>query len=263
MRRGASWLAEDVDRMEHALAGATGQVKLQVVGPWTLAAGVEAVRGTRLLADQSACLDLTEALAEALAGHAEEIARRVPGADVVVQVDEPGLPQVLAGHVRTPSGRGAVRIPSVPELSAGLGRVSSAARDAGAGDVVVHCCARQVPFDLLQRSGFTAISVDAEAVGQGADEALGAWWDRGGTVVLGIAPASAGPALDGPGMGGVPDAYARRVSALWGRIGFSVADVGDRTWLSPTCGLAGATPDWARAVGAVLRRAAAMLESAQ
>lgn len=262
MRRGVSWLAEDVDRIEQALAGFTGQVKLQVVGPWTLAAGLEAVRGARLLADPSACADLTQALAEALAGHAAQVARRVPGAAVVVQVDEPGLPSVLAGHVGTPSGRGAVRVPAAPELSAGLAHVSSAARAAGAGEVVVHCCARQVPFELLQSSGFSAVSVDADALGKGADEALGVWWDRGGTVVLGIAPAAAGPALDGPGMGGVPEAYARRVSSLWGRIGFGVADVGERTWLSPTCGLAGASPDWARGVGGVLREASRMLGSA-
>ena len=58
MRRGVSWLAEDVDRMELELAGFTGRVKVQVTGPWTLAAGVEAVRGTRLVADAGACADL-------------------------------------------------------------------------------------------------------------------------------------------------------------------------------------------------------------
>ena len=44
-------------------------------------------------------------------------------------------------------------------------------------------------------------------------------------------------------------------------IGFGVADVGERTWLSPTCGLAGASPDWARGVGGVLREASRMLGS--
>ena len=120
MRRGVSWLAEDVDRMELELAGFTGRVKVQVTGPWTLAAGVEAVRGTRLVADAGACSDLAAALAEALAEHVAMIGRRIPGAQVVVQVDEPALPIVLAGHIRTPSGRGVLRVPEVPELVSGL-----------------------------------------------------------------------------------------------------------------------------------------------
>jgi hypothetical protein len=263
MRRGAAWLAEDIDRFEQALAGFVGQVKVQVVGPWTLAAGLESVRGSRVLADPAACTDLSQALAEALSGHAAGIARRVPGASIVVQVDEPGLPQVLAGGLRTPSGRGAVRIPDGTELSAGLGRVCDAARAAGAGQVVAHCCARTVPFELFRRAGFAAVSVDAGAIGEAADEALGTWWDRGGTVVLGVAPAVAGPVVDGPGMRVMPEAIARRVSDAWARIGFGVADVGGRTWLSPTCGLAGASPEWARTVGGVLRRTATMLQSAE
>ena len=123
MRRGASWLAEDVDRMELELAGFTGRVKVQVAGPWTLAAGVEAVRGTRLVADAGACADLGAALAEAVAEHVAMVGRRIPGAQVVVQVDEPALPIVLAGHIRTPSGRGALRVPEVPEVVSGLGVV--------------------------------------------------------------------------------------------------------------------------------------------
>ena len=67
------------------------------------------------------------------------------------------------------------------------------------------------------------------------------------------------PSIDDPRL--TPEAVARRVAALWGRIGFGIADVGDRTWLSPACGLAGASPTWAREVGALMRRASRLLES--
>jgi methionine synthase II (cobalamin-independent) len=255
MRRGVSWLAEDVDRMELELAGFAGRVKVQVTGPWTLAAGVEAVRGTRLVADAGACADLAAALAEAVAEHVAMIGRRIPGAQVVVQVDEPALPIVMAGHIRTPSGRGALRVPEVPELVSGLATVAAAARGAGAVLTVAHCCDRDVPFDVLRRAGLEAVAIDTELVGQSADEALGAWWDAGGVVVLGAVPS-----LDAERLG--PETVARRVMGLWSRIGFGIADVGDRTWLSPACGLAGASPTWAREVGALMRGAAKLLESA-
>lgn len=256
MRRGVSWLAEDVDRMELELAGFTGRVKVQVAGPWTLAAGVEAVRGTRLVADAGACSDLAAALAEALAEHVAMISRRIPGAQVVVQVDEPALPIVRVGHIRTPSGRGALRVPEDPELVLGLGVVADAAMGAGAVLTVAHCCDRDVPFDILRRAGLGAVAVDTELIGQAADEALGTWWDAGGSVVLGAAPS-----LDDPRL--TSEALARRVAGLWGRIGFGIAAVGDRTWLSPACGLASASPSWAREVGALMRGAARLLESSE
>jgi methionine synthase II (cobalamin-independent) len=259
MRRGAAWLAEDLDRLEEHLEGFTGSVKVQVAGPWTVAAALESARGTRVVADPGTCRDLSQAVAAAVAQQVVGVRRRIPGAEVTVQVDEPMLPLVLAGRLRTPSGRGALRVPETAELSTGLARVESAARGAGATRVVAHCCAREVPFELLRRSGFQAVSVDVHVLGEGADEALGAWWDQGGEVALGVAPSV------GPAAGGRPpsaEALARLVTALWGRIGFGVEAVGARTQLTPTCGLAGAAPDWARAVAPLLRQAAGLLESA-
>ncbi|HEX6886594.1 MAG TPA: methionine synthase [Candidatus Nanopelagicales bacterium] len=259
MRRGAGWLGEDVDRLAQHLQGFDGVVKVQVAGPWTLAAGLESARGTRLLADPGACADLAAALAHAVAEHVAAVARAVPGARVVAQLDEPTLPLVLAGRVRTASGRGAVRVPGAPELSAALAGVVGAARGAGAELVIAHCCARTVPFALLRGAGVAAVSVDLTILGDRADEDLGAWWDAGGQVLLGVAP-SLDP--DAAALPGLPDALARQVDALWRRIGFGAADVAERTWLTPTCGLAGASPGWARSVGGVLRQAAGMLESA-
>ena len=259
MRLGIAWVAEDSDRLEEALQGFAGPVKLQVTGPWTLAAGLESPRGHRVLADSGLCADLASALAETVGGRAADLRRRVPGADVVVQLDEPSLPGVLAGGLRTPSGRGAVRVPEPAEVSAALSRVTEAARDAGAVEVVAHCCAGRVPFDLFERSGFSAVGVDLAAVGPGADEALGRWWDAVGRVVLGVAPVlDPQPAARRT----MPESLARSVADTWGRIGFGAADVAERTWLSPACGLAGASPAWARVVGSLLREAAGLLESA-
>ena len=254
MRRGASWLAEDLDRLEHELDGYSGQVKIQVAGPWTLASALESVRGTRLVADASACADLASALGESVAAHVQDVRRRIPSAEVVVQVDEPGLPSVLAGHIRPPSGRGALRTPELPEVVAALAGIRAFAEEAGAVLTVAHTCAAEVPFDVLGRAGFGALALDATLVGPAADEALGAWWESGGVVVLGLVPS-----LDGSAT--TSDSLARSVTQTWGRIGYGISDVGDRTWLSPACGLAGASPSWARRVGGLMRDAARMLET--
>lgn len=254
MRRGSSWLAEDLDRMEQALDGFTGTVKVQVTGPWTLGAHVESVRGTRLVADRAGCAELTTALAEAVTGHVHEVCRRLPAATVVLQVDEPGLVTVLGGRVRTASGRGAVRVPDTAEVVTALDVVRAAAVSAGAVATMAHCCSGEVPFDVLRRAGFAAVSLDATLVGTSRDEELGAWWDDGGIVVLGVVPAVEALEL-------TADSVAGSVAALWGRIGVGISDVGPHTWLSPTCGLAGASPVWARSVGAIMRRAAGMLQS--
>ncbi len=255
MRRARAWLAEDLDRLEEALLGFTGMVKVQLPGPWTLAATVESPRGTRVVADAGACSELADALAEALAAHAADVARRVPGATLAVQLDEPLLPVVAAGRVRLPSGRGALRTPPVPELVGALGRLVEAGRSSAA-TAIIHCCARDVPFDLVRRAGADGVSVDLGALDPGSDDDLGRWWDAGGTVVLGVAPARDDPSASAEGL-------ARTVARTWHRIGFGVQEVGARTWLSPTCGLAGASPTWARGVGAMMRRAGQLLDSAE
>jgi len=119
----------------------------------------------------------------------------------------------------------------------------------------VHCCARDLPLDVFRRAGFGAVSVDLAVLGRSADEGLGAWWDGGGVVVLGTVPAVDAPRLAAPDV-------ARDVVDMWGRIGFGMAEVGSRTMLSPACGLAGSSPQWSRQVGALLRDAARLLESA-
>jgi hypothetical protein len=62
-RRAQSLLAQDLDMLEEALQGYAGHLKLQVAGPWTLAATVERPRGDKVLADHGARRELAQALA--------------------------------------------------------------------------------------------------------------------------------------------------------------------------------------------------------
>ena len=105
LARARSMLSSDLDVLEEVLDGFRGPVKIQLCGPWTLAATLELPRTMNVaIADPGAVADLTASLAEGAAAYAAEVAKRVPGARLVVQFDEPALPAVAGGMVPTASG---------------------------------------------------------------------------------------------------------------------------------------------------------------
>ncbi len=246
--RAATLLRRDLDALEVAAYGYRGALKVQVAGPLTLAATLELPRGGRAVADHGARRDLTAALAEGVAEHIGDVRRRVPGARVVLQLDEPALPAVLAGEVPTASGFGRHRAVPVAEAEDALRSVLEPA----AGGGVVHCCAAAVPVGLIAAAGARALSFDLGRV-RNADvdeyaEAVDAGLDLWPGVVTSTEPAGAAPS----------DAdLARRVLALWQRLGVDDAAAAARTVITPACGLAAASPGWARQAYGLARRTAA------
>src|SRR3954451_20964794 len=95
-RRANDFLEWDLDAATEHYAGARW-VKVQVCGPWTLAAEVELSSGNRALTDVGAVNDIAASLTQGMLDHLAELARRLPGSSFVVQVDEPALPLVIAG----------------------------------------------------------------------------------------------------------------------------------------------------------------------
>ncbi|HEY5877399.1 MAG TPA: methionine synthase [Nakamurella sp.] len=251
--RAKDFLAWDLDAAEEQFAGAEW-VKVQVCGPWTLAAGLELPSGHRALTDPGAVRDLAESLVEGLRAHLAEVARRVPGAGVVIQLDEPGLPAVLAGSLPTASGFGTV--PAVPgarvqELLAGA--VSSFEDH----PTVAHCCHAQVPLRLLRASGFDALAVDLTLIGQrpAALDALGELVDEGGKVLAGIIPTSGVTKPEAP-----LRTWAQPLLDTWNRLGFRRQDLAASVVPTPTCGLAGADHRWAVRAMQLCRQLAGALQ---
>lgn len=244
-RRARSLLAQDLDVLEEQADGYAGPLKLQLAGPWTLAASVERPRGDRLLADIGARRELAEALIEAAPRHAADVARRVPGARVVAQVDEPALPAILAGSVPTASGFHRHRSVDPPAASAALEPLFGAL----AGHApVAHCCASDPPIRLLRGAGADAVSVDLLALSPEAVDALGGLLDGGGTAYLGVVATGSEPPEGG--------ALADRVRRWLDLLGLDPDREGDRVRLTPSCGLAGADPALARRILGALVAAA-------
>ncbi|MFJ6213116.1 methionine synthase [Streptomyces sp. NPDC092296] len=233
-RRARAWLGEDLDALEEFTQGWTGPLKVQAVGPWTLAASVELPRGEKALADRGACRDIAGSLAEGLRRHLAEVRRRVPGAEVVLQLDEPLLPAVLAGQVPTASGFQRLRAVDrqlAEEALRGLVRSLDA-------PVLVHCCAPQVPIGLLRRAGAAAVSLDMALLTERDDDAIGEAVE-GGTLIFG----GVIPSTQGLSVGADSVAVVRR---LWRRLGFDPESLARRVVVTPSCGLAGASPAYAR-----------------
>jgi methionine synthase II (cobalamin-independent) len=245
-RRAEEFLARDLDALYDVADSWTGPLKVQAAGPWTLAAGLERTRGDRAVVDAGARRDLGQSLAEGLAAHVAAVAARVPGAQLVVQLDEPSVPAVLQGGLPTVSGFG--KLPAVEatvveqELADLVGRLPV--------PVVVHCCAPRMPLELFRSAGAAALSFDLGLV-QDLD-AVGTAIEAGTHLFPGVVP---GTDATLP----TPKATASRVQAWWRELGFPADDLAAAVTLTPSCGLAGATPAYARSAMAHVREAAKYL----
>jgi methionine synthase II (cobalamin-independent) len=266
-RRARSRLDQDLDVLEEHVQGYPGAFKVQVAGPWTLAATVEKPRGDKVLSDHGARRELAQALAEGVRDHVRDVRRRLGDrgeagrADaaggvprLVVQVDEPALAAVLGGGVPTASGFGRHRTVHPPEASEQLGWVLAAIAEEGA-EPWVHACAAGTPLDLLRGAGARGLAVDVGVLDAAAHDVLATALEAGERVVLGLVAAT-----DDAGLVGLTDTAVVERALRWlDMVGLDPATVADRLAVSPACGLAGASADGARRALRLARSAAAHL----
>ena len=243
-RRAVELLTRDLDALVPVAGGHDGPLKVQLAGPWTLAATLQTTRGP-VLADPGATRDVVASLAETVREHLAEVARRVPYARLVLQLDEPALPAVMAGTVPTASGFGNVRAVDAVTARDALAEVVAAAGDI---DVVVHCCAADVPLALLVAAGAAAVSLDLRTARLDHD-VVGQLVEKGTRFWLGVVPAL------GPGVPPPVREVVEPVRRLWRDLGFPPELLAETVVLTPACGLAGASEGWARTALRLIRQA--------
>jgi methionine synthase II (cobalamin-independent) len=237
--RTSALLRQDLDELAEAFDGYAGDLKVQIAGPWTLASSIWLHRGERCVVDTGATRDLIASLAEGLRLHLAEVARLVPRASLVVQIDEPGLPSVLSGELPTASGFGRIRAIDPTIAAEGLRDV---VRAAGDRHTVVHCCANDVPLVLLRDTGVNAVSLDTALLGPRGWESVAATVESGVQLWAGVVPAHGVEGTDTK----VADIIDPLVAA-WHRVGLPLVELSHVT-LTPACGLAELTPQGARSV---------------
>ena len=237
-RRAVSLLSEDLDAVEEHTQEYVGALKVQLTGPWTLAAAVELPRGDKVLGDHGARRELAQSLAEGVRDHIADVRRRVPGAEIVVQVDEPTLPAVLAGSITTASGFHRHRTVEAPTADQSLRWIVDAVREAEATPVV-HVCASDVPVGLLTGAGFAAISFDLASIDKAVIDPWAEAFEAGVDLWSGVVPTTA------PAEPFSVAARIREVESWYAALGFGPQEYLPRVTITPTCGLAGASPTWA------------------
>ncbi|PZF84544.1 methionine synthase [Micromonospora deserti] len=238
LRRARDLMERDLDQLAEQAEEYAGVIKIQAGGPFTLAASVELPIGGRMVRDPGAVRDLTGSLAEGLRRHVAEVTRRLPRASVLLQLDEPSLPAVLAGRVPTESGFGTYRAVE-PGVAGSLLRTVI---EAAGVPTVVHCCAPDVPLEVIRSAGAVGVALDVSLV---TDlDPLGEAIDAGLGLLAGAAPTRP------PAQGRTPTSaeVADRVRQLWDRLGFPRRRLAEQVVVTPACGLATATGRYARAV---------------
>ena len=242
-RRAASALATDINVLAD-VAGTedrpAAEIKVQLVGPLSLAAGLHLHNGERALIDYGARRDLAASLAAGVGRYLSRVAAAVPGARLVVQIDEPDIAAVLAGTIPTSSGYRTLRAVPSSEARESWRVVLDALRAAGAAEIVISVPEVEAPFEQILAAGADGIAVPLRALTSRQWEQLAGAAEAGKRLWIGALNV-AGESL--PRAADCVDAVWRP----WRQLGLSPDRI-SAIRLTPSSGLAGRTPAQATAV---------------
>src|SRR5262249_13325483 len=163
-------------------------------------------------------------LAEGAASHVADVRARLPRATVLVQVDEPSIPAVLAGRGPTESGDGPLRAVAATLATAAL----APCVHTGRVPALPHPSPPPppgAPVALFRTAGACAVAIDLDrltdldALAETVDAGLGLFAGAVSTSSDNRVPASS--------------AIAKRVRSLWRTLGFSPNDLAERVVVTP------------------------------
>ncbi len=255
VRRAISALSSDLNALADA-AGAEevspGALKVHCSGPLSMSANLHLHNGERALLDFGARRDIRDALAEGVGGLLRRAATANPGAQLVLQLDEPEITDVLGGTIPTSSGYRTLRSIAEHEVNEAWTVVSEAAREAGAA-VVVLALRDTAPLKLVSRTPDLGFAVPLAAATPASWETIAGLVEDGREFWAGV-PASAGKPLKAQEM-------AETVLRPWRGIGLAVPGLGG-VRLFPATKLADHTPADARTILSQLNQGADALNQA-
>lgn len=244
MQRAVSALSTDLNVLADVAGGedvSAGELKVQLVGPLSLAAGLHLHNGERALLDYGARRDVAASLAAGVGSYLRRVAAAVPGARLVVQVDEPAIAAVLAGTIPTASGYRTLRAVAASEARESWRLVLDALRSAGAAEVVLSCPEIEAPIELVLAAGADGVALPLKALTNRQWEQLAAALESGKQFWAGALDVPAGAPLPR-----VADCV-ESVWRPWRQLGLPPSLLG-AIRVTPSAGLAGHTPAQATAV---------------
>lgn len=166
-RRAASALSTDINILAD-IAGAEDisapEIKVQIMGPMSLAANLYLHSGERALLDYGARRDIAESLAAGVGEHLKRVAAAAPGAGLVVQLDEPDIASVMAGTIPTASGYRTLRSISGEEVTGSWKLVIETLKAAGVVETVVSVPEIEAPIERIFAAGADGVAVPLKAL---------------------------------------------------------------------------------------------------
>jgi methionine synthase II (cobalamin-independent) len=117
--------------------------------------------------------------------------------------------------------------------------VLAAITEAGA-EPWVHSCAPEVPWSLVRGAGALGLSADLDVLRAEDLDALAEGLEAGGSLALGVVPST------DPASVPTDTVITERVLRWLDMVGLDPEEVAGRLVVTPSCGLAGASYDWAR-----------------
>lgn len=242
-RRAASALSTDINVLAD-VAGAQDtpapELKVQLLGPLGLAAGLHLHNGERALIDYGARRDIADSLAAGVGGYLSRISSAVPGARLVVQIDEPDIAAVLAGTIPTSSGYRTLRAVGGQEVTESWQVVIEALREAGAAEIVISVPEIEAPIDRIIAAGADGVAVPLRALTTRQWEQLATAVEADKRIWAGALDVSRGTL---PRVADVVESVWRP----WHQLGLQASSLGSIR-VTPSVGLAGHTPATATAV---------------
>lgn len=163
LQRARSFLSSDLNILAD-LVGAREtrltELKIQLMGPLSLAASLHLPMGERAISDQGARREIAQSLGTGLGEYLRAVHGAVPGARIVLQVNEPEAGRILAGTIPTVSGYRRIRAVPRSEVRASWQEFIEAARTAGANETVL--AVPKTAFSNALESGAEGVSVSLE-----------------------------------------------------------------------------------------------------
>ena len=242
-RRAASALSTDINILAD-VAGEedrpAAEIKVQLLGPLSLAAGLHLHNGERALIDYGARRDVAASLVAGVGGYLSRVSMAVPGARLVVQLDEPDIAAVLAGTIPTSSGYRTLRAVGGQEVTESWRVVIDALRVAGAAEIAISVPEVEAPFERILAAGADGIAVPLRALTSRQWEQLAGAIEAGKRLWAGALDVSAATL---PKVADAVDSVWRP----WHQLGLPASSLGT-VRITPSSGLAGHTPSTATAV---------------
>ncbi len=245
LRRAKSALGTDINVLADVAGSeetSAQELKIQLRGPLSLAAGLYLHNGERALLDYGARRDIAESLAAGVAEHVSRIRDAVPGAGIVVQLDEPDISSVLAGTIPTASGYRTLRAIPVEEATGAWRLVIGALRAAGVAETVVSVPEIEAPIQQILAAGADGVALPLKALTTRQWEQLATAVEAGKRVWAG-ALGVGNPRENLPRTAELVDSVWRP----WRQLGLPASSLG-AVRVTPSDGLAGYSPSGAKEV---------------